>query len=532
MFNSVLFRKPKRNVFNLSHEVKLTGKFGELIPFMCTDVVPGDTFQVNSQSLIRAASMLSPIMHRVNVYTHFFFVPNRLLWNNWENFITGGEDGNAEPVFPTINLTQPFLFPRSLADYLGITTAINDDGSIGTTLSVSALPFRAYALIWNEYYRDQNLQPELNISKEDGPDTTTPKRLLIRCWEKDYFTSALPWTQRGGEASVPLGDRAEVYLKGVEGGQVPSQLLRLTGGTQPPAGDLKVASVSNVNSAMHVAPDSGGIIQRVNLDPHGSMYADLSTAEPVTINELRRAVALQRWLENNARGGSRYIEQIFAHFGVKSSDARLQRPEFLGGGKTPLNISEVLQTSESTAESPLADMAGHGIALGNTNKFKKYFEEHGYVFGIMSIMPRTNYMQGVPRHFTKFDRFDYYFPEFAHLGEQPVYNSELYVPSAVTNAPLGEASGTFGYQSRYCEYKYIPSTIHGEFRTSLDFWHLARKFKNQPTLNSGFVECDSDAEELGRIFPVTVGEDSQFYVQIYNDVKAVRPMPKHVIPGL
>lgn len=513
IFDNVAFPKHKRNVFDMSHEFRCTAKFGALLPVFCEEVLPGDTWQIKTDSFVRAMPMLAPLMHRVNIYTHFFFVPNRLVWDEWKDFITGGEDGTANPTFPTIRTTA---IPGTLADYLGCS-----DNSNGTIDGVfNALPFRAYSLIWNEYYRDQNLQTEAFISKASGEDALTNKFILDRNWEKDYFTSSLPWTQRGPEVTVPIGDTADVVLKDIP--FLGQQVLGSNGESITSAGVLQNAEGSLVNAGL----GSSDIPVPAVLSP--SPYeADLSTATGIDINELRRSLALQRWLEANARGGSRYIEQIFSHFGVTSSDARLQRPEFLGGGKQPLSISEVLQTSSSTENSDLGEMAGHGISASRTKQFRRYFEEHGLIIGIMSIMPKSSYMQGTRRFLQKFDRFDFAFPEFANLGEQEVWNSEIY-----TQEPPGAYSGVFGYQSRYSEYKYIPSTVHGALKEdAFAPWTLVRKFAQQPTLNRNFVRLNWLNDETGRIFPVEDSED-QFVVQLYHNVKAIRILPKHVIPSI
>lgn len=530
IFNTVTFRKPKRSLFNLSHEVRFSAKFGQLIPFFCKEVVPGDTFQVTTEMMARAMPMTAPLMHRVNLFTHFFFVPNRLVWDQWQEFITGGEDGNSTPPFPRCLVYTDT--PGSLPDFLGVGVFPRSD-SRRTTTYVNALPFRAYSLIWNEYYRDQNLQEELEISKESGIDNTVNREnLLLRNWEKDYFTSALPWTQRGTEAIAPLRGENEVLLRtDSDGSAVDYAKLRYTGSpsavgesSQMPGGYVDV----QYGGALSISEDANN--PAVALDPNGTLYTNMEGSF-YSINELRRALALQRWLEANARGGSRYIEQIYSHFGVKSSDARLQRPQFLGGGIVPLRISEVLQTSSSTANSDLGDMAGHGMAVGTTREFRRFFEEHGFIIGICSILPRTSYAQGTQRVMQKFDRFDYYFPEFAHLGEQEVWNSEVFQGASSTD--IGALSGIFGYQSRYAEYKYYPNTVHGDLKTSgFENWTLYRKFASKPALNSEFIDVNSDEEELGRIFPVKEGEDGQFIVQMFNRVKAVRPMPKHTIPGL
>lgn len=526
IFDSVVFPRHKRNVFDLSHEHRTSASFGKLIPILCQEVLPGDTFKINTNVFLRAMPMGAPLMHRVNIYTHFFFVPNRLVWDNWKTFITGGEDGTEEPVFPTVDVARfrDTNRPGSLADHLGVQYQYNTNSVNPNQLRVNALPFRAYNLIWNEYYRDQNLQDEIEISKADGLDTTTPLFLLNRNWEKDYFTSALPWTQRGPSSVMPMGDEAPVILDDLNG--LGTQLL-----IDPTTGNrIKNTYIGSTERGdvtaydWQVEPDAN----RALIDPNGTLKADLANAQAPTINDLRRAIALQRWMENNAIGGSRYIEQIFSHFGVKSSDARLQRPEYLGGTRQPLSISEVLQTSASTENSDLGDMAGHGISAGGSRAFRRFFEEHGFIIGIMSVMPKSSYMNGTARVFKKFDKFDYAFPEFANLGEQPVYNFELYTDSDVN----GNNLGTFGYQSRYAEYKYIPNTVHGDLKTDhFDPWTLVRKFANLPRLNSEFIEVDNQEDNLGRIFAAE-DSDTQFIVQFYHQIKAVRMLPKFVIPTI
>lgn len=521
LFSHIPIRRPKKNLFDLSHDVKLSLDMGQLIPIYVEDIVPGDRFKVRTEVMLRFAPMLAPIMHRVNVYTHFFFVPYRLLWKDWEDFITGGRQGNSNPVFPRYKLTTSGVINQgTLFDYLGFPA--------GQTLPIgyefSAFPFFAYRLIYDQYYRDQNLEApniEENLPSSAGivelpyvqVNTLDSFALKYRAWEKDYFTSALPWAQRGGEVNLPLAGMAPVDILYDSSGQKIGTLGGITG-TNGTA-NLANTTIQNASGAI---PSS----------THVKMQANLSEASSVTINDLRRSMKLQEWLEKNARGGARYIEQIFSHFGVKSSDARLQRVEFLGGGKTPVVISEVLQTSATQApeiaETPLASMAGHGISVGSTHEFTKFFEEHGLVMGILSVMPKTAYQQGTPRMFTKFDKFDYYFPEFAHLGEQEIKNQELYTTNnAAYNA------GTFGYTPRYAEYKYRESRVCGDFRSTLNFWHLGRIFSSPPNLNSAFVHPDSGA--LNRIFAVTDDKTQHLWCQVYHDIKAIRPMPKFGFPS-
>lgn len=555
IFNSIRLKRPKRNVFNLSYENKLTMNMGELVPIMCMPIVPGDKFRVNTESLVRLAPLVAPMMHRVNVYTHYFFVPNRLVWTEWEDFITKGIDGEDAPVLPYFSLDKSdmtngarrgFYSDSSLWDYLGLPSINNINGvdnivqspngvSLPTDFRVSCLPFRAYQLIYNEYYRDQNLTEPVDFPLTSGVQTGDPVTALLalrrRAWEKDYFTSALPWLQRGPEVTVPINGGQtglDVYYQspGANKGQVWRDQLGRNwdiGATYDPA--LIAYPGQQSNQGQYVATKSGGTAndnRAPELDPNGTFKVDVDEMG-VSIQDLRTSNALQRWFERNARGGSRYIEQILAHFGVRSSDARLQRPQFLGGGKMPIAVSEVLQTSQTTESSPQANMSGHGISAGVNNGFRHYFEEHGYVIGLMSIMPRTGYQQGVPRDFTKFDNMDFYFPEFAHLSEQEIKNQELYV----SNDPTYN-EGTFGYTPRYAEYKYHESEAHGDFRGNMSFWHLNRIFTDKPNLNTTFVECNPS----NRVFATSNTQDDKFWVQIYQDVKALRLMPKYGTPML
>lgn len=554
IFNSIRLKRPKRNVFNLSYENKLTMNMGELVPIMCMPIVPGDKFRVNTEALVRLAPLVAPMMHRVNVYTHYFFVPNRLVWNEWEDFITKGVDGEDAPVLPRFNVhsgwynegLSSLVSNGSLWDYLGLPSVNRIGAQVLSSdrnavafpegFHVSSLPFRAYQLIYNEYYRDQNLTDPIDINLRSGTEPTYPgiKNLLTlrrRSWEKDYFTSALPWLQRGPEVTVPINGGQtglDVYYEspGANKGQVwRDQLGRnwSPGAVYDPS--LIAYPGQKLDQGQYVATKVGGNAndnRAPQLDPNGTLKVDVDEMG-VSIQDLRTSNALQRWFERNARGGSRYIEQILAHFGVRSSDARLQRPQFLGGGKMPVAVSEVLQTSSTDATSPQANMAGHGISAGVNNGFKHYFEEHGYVIGLMSIMPRTGYQQGVPRDFTKFDNMDFYFPEFAHLSEQEIKNKELYVS---TDKTYNE--GTFGYTPRYAEYKYHESEAHGDFRGNMSFWHLNRIFTDKPNLNTTFVECNPS----NRIFATSGTQDDKFWVQIYQDVKALRLMPKYGTPML
>ena len=506
IFNSVQLEKPKKNVFDLSHDVKMSMKMGNLTPVLVTECVPGDSFQIGCDSLIRFAPMVAPVMHRMDVSVHYFFVPNRILWDNWEKYIVDANTAHVLPFISSVSLEPQYAAQTGTsaknADYLGIPTPTN--GSTATNLN--ALPFAAYQAIYNEYYRDENLIPEVDYKLVDGNQGVTFARIKELCeirqraWQHDYFTASLPFAQKGTAVDIPIGsidNDVAVNWNSLENAHTS---VTYDGTNSQTIGSS--AGVSTSGTPEMIAKTSDIDIQ------------------PTTINDLRRAFRLQEWLEKNARGGTRYIENILMHFGVRSSDKRLQRPEYITGLKTPVIISEVLNTS-ATAEEPQGNMAGHGVAV-STGKYGNYFcEEHGYIIGIMSVMPQPAYQQGIPKTYLKNDPLDFFWPSFAHIGEQPVQNNELF---AYTNT----GTDTFGYVPRYAEYKYQASRVAGDFRTILDYWHLGRIFATQPQLNQAFIECTP--EQCERIFAVQDGEDN-LYCQIMHKIKAVRPMPKFGTPN-
>lgn len=484
----------RRSKFSLSHYRLMTGNMGPLYPVSVVDVLPGDTVQQATSVLIRCSPMLAPVMHPVRVRIHHWYVPYRLLWDDFEDFITGGPDGMDAAVFPTIDPPDGGWATGSLGDHMGLPTGVDD-------MPVSALPFRAYALIWNENYRDQDLQAELEISTESGLDTTTSRVLKNCAWEKDYFTSSRPWEQKGPAITIPIGTVAPVTSTGVAPVFTSAGLV---------GGQSNLHSVAGSANVQWGNPASGGSAPIFG-SPTG-LQADLSNASAITINRLREAFALQRFEEARARYGSRYTEYL-RYLGVKSSDARLQRPEYLGGGRQTIQFSEVLQTAEG-AETPVGEMRGHGIGAVRSNRYRRFFEEHGYVITLLSVQPKTMYMQGIPRHWNRRVKEDFWQKELEHIGQQEVLNKEVYAAHTSPDA-------TFGYQDRYDEYRRKESSVTGEFRESmLNYWHLARDFASQPALNGTFVEC----QPTERIF---ASQDTDtLYVMAQHSIQARRMLTR------
>lgn len=500
-------KKLKKSAFDLTHSKALTAGYdGKLYPIICEPLVPGDTFKGHSNILARVTPLVQPIYGRFDVRTDFFYVPNRLVWDNWQKFITGEGEANGENiVFPCfkptldqttgINVLSVNLQPGSLADYLGIgldqsVTITND-----TDVRISALPFRAVQLIWDEFYRDQDLQEASGMYKGDGWDTTRDAVLLSMKsanWEKDYFTTARPWAQKGEPASIPI------TMSGMTDAQ--GQPLESTSPMYFEGGDMMV-------DGLQVKSESG-----------------------FSIEDLRYANSLQKWLERNARRGSRYIESIKSHFGVNTPDYRLSRPEFIGGGRQPITISEVLQTnSDPTSETPLGTYAGHGISSGE-HSFNYTAYEHGYIIGLMRIVPRISYQNVMRKEFFKNDRFDFFWPEFAHLGEQSIKKYELNGRFMFVN----NGNSDFGYQQRYAEYKFVPSTVHGAFRNDA----LLTNFT--PSLNiggptddanlNGYYVSQRHTAGFERVFAIP--EYDPFLISIIHNITAYRPIPYASTPRL
>ncbi|AXL15346.1 major capsid protein [Microviridae sp.] len=527
IFTEVQLPNVATSRFDLSHDVKMSFNMGKLIPSCVMECIPGDQFSINVQNLLRFAPLVSPVMHRVHVTTHFFFVPNRILWPNWERWITG----DLEVEHPFVNFSGQIgdvnLGEGSLGDYLGYPL-----GTVGLVPAdaMKASPFAAaaYYKIFDEYYRDQNLVAEKYVELVDGDNTALYGAImnsdpLSRAWMHDYFTSALPFAQKGDAVQVPL----------VTQNDIPVDYNNNTG-TKPIFRNLNTNAIEAATGFGQVT-GQGGSIQNlsnsanVGYDPNGTLSVDVQ-AGATDINTLRRAFRLQEWLERNARGGTRYIESMLAHFGVKSSDKRLQRPEYLGGAKQNMIISEVLNTAGSTgeADSPkleaVGTMAGHGISAGGGGNIRYYAEEHGFIIGLINVQPVTAYTQGLHRQFSRFDRLDYAWPTFANIGEQEIRVKELFT----LGLTVAQQEEIFGYVPRYAEYKYINSRVAGDFRFNLSFWHLARQFANKPVLNEEFITADPRTD----IFAVTDTDEDHIYAHIFNRVSAVRKLPKFGIPTI
>lgn len=489
----------KRNKFGLSHYKLATMDMGNLIPLAWFEALPGDTIQQATSALIRCSPLVAPVMHPCLVRIHHWFVPNRLIWDNFEDFITGGDDGQDATAHPYIDASS--VTEGSLADYLGVPV-----GSYTPDLRFSALPFRAYNLIYNEHYRDEDLITELTVDTGDGADTTTDTDVQRVAWGKDYFTTSRPWEQKGAQVLIPLGDAAPVTGIGIPNQNFPLSSVNVyeSGGTNPTyAGARSMSNEANADKTAYIEedPDNAG---------YPGVYADLSAATGIPVNDLRLALAIQRYQEARAIYGSRYVEYL-RYLGVRGSDSRLQSPEFLGGGKNTIQFSEVLQTAEGT--DPVGSLKGHGIAALRSNRYRRFFEEHGIVMTLASVIPKTIYAQGLHKKWSRTVKEDYFQRELQMIGEDEVYNKEVY---AAHSAP----DEIFAYQARYDEYRSHPSQVSGEFLSTLDHWHLARIFASDPALNQSFIECNPTK----RVFAST--NTDCLYVMANHSIQARRMIAK------
>lgn len=526
LFSQIPSTQIPRSVFDRSHGYKTTFNSGYLVPFYVDEVLPGDSFKLTATLFARLATPIVPFMDNLYLETFFFFVPNRLVWDNWQKF--NGEQkkptDSTDFLIPTVSGTN--VQNQTLWDYFGLPTNVNK------ALKVNALPFRAYNLIFNEWFRDENLQESLKVPTGDGPDNFSDYSLVRRGKRHDYFTSCLPWPQKGPGVEISIGGTASVSVSGtptfkpVSVSGTRGQLIRqpnTLGGVNVVGNGFDFKDVDFAPNGYKVVGDTGSMMHLDWLSP--GLQVDLSSATPISINDLRQAFQIQKLYERDARGGTRYTEILRAHFGVISPDARLQRPEYLGGSSARISINPVQQTSSTNETTPQGNLAAFGVVSDSFHGFSKSFVEHGYVFGFVNVRADLTYQQGLNRMWSRQGRFDFYWPVLAHLGEQAVLNKEIYAQGTADDDKV------FGYQERYAEYRYYPGQITGKFRStdpqSLDSWHLAQKFSSLPTLSSQFIQDNPPVERV-----IAVRDEPQFLFDSYIRLKCARPMPVYSVPGL
>jgi hypothetical protein len=527
LFSQIPSTQIPRSVFDRSHGYKTTFNSGFLVPFYVDEVLPGDSFKLTATLFARLATPIVPFMDNLYLETFFFFVPNRLVWDNWQKF--NGEQKNPSDstdfLIPTVSGTN--VQNQTLWDYFGLPT------NVSKALKVNALPFRAYNLIFNEWFRDENLQESLKVPTGDGPDNLSDYSLIRRGKRHDYFTSCLPWPQKGPGVEISIGGSADVSIPAGNslGRIVLNDSGALTVFPYAKTYRLDTGSRSRVIDSFYLQnsegsePGSASFVDVGVTIPALTGTANLSSATPISINDLRQAFQIQKLYERDARGGTRYTEILRSHFGVISPDARLQRPEYLGGSSARISINPVQQTSATNETTPQGNLAAFGVVSDSFHGFSKSFVEHGYVFGFVNVRADLTYQQGLNRMWSRQGRFDFYWPVLAHLGEQAVLNKEIYAQGTADDDEV------FGYQERYAEYRYYPGQITGKFRSTdpqpLDSWHLAQKFSSLPTLSSQFIQDNPPVERV-----VAVTDEPQFLFDSYIRLKCARPMPVYSVPGL
>lgn len=525
LFSQVPATKIPRSSFNRSHGFKTTFDAGYLVPIFLDEVLPGDTFNLNCTLFSRVATLISPIMDNLYLDTFFFFVPERLVFDHFQRMCGEQEnpDDSTDFIFPTVKSPSGGFAVGSLADYFGLPTGVDN-------LEVRAEPFRCYNLIYNEWFRDENLQDSVPFTKDDADDISN-YTLLRRGKRHDYFTSALPWPQKGPAVELPLGSDVPIaYDPNGDFLDFPTVLNMSSG--QP---NFLAVSPQNIKTPIWGSSDSissGVGVSEVSIAGltggfhPAPLYADMSRATAATIESLRTAFQIQKWYERAARGGTRYTEILRSFFGVVSPDARLQRPEYLGGSSNRIDISTVPQTSATDDVTAQANLAAFGVGVSNRrNGFTKSFVEHGWIIGLVNVRADLTYQQGINRMWLRSTKFDMYWPPFAHLGEQAITNEEIYAQGTAQDKEV------FGYQERHAEYRYYPSLITGKFRSTysqpLDNWHLSQKFDQLPVLNEEFIQ---DKPPVDRI--IAVQDEPQFLLDAWFNLKCVRPMPLYGVPGL
>lgn len=521
LFSRIPRAEIPRSSFDRTHGYKTTFDAGYLIPFYVDEALPGDTFNLHANLFARMATPIVPIMDNLYMDTFYFAVPIRLIWEHWQAFNGEQEDpdDSTDYLVPTVAAPTGGWKVGSLSDYFGLPTGVEN-------IKVDSLWHRAYNLIYNEWFRDENLQDSVPVPKGDGPDNDSDFVLLRRGKRHDYFTSALPWPQKGPGVELPLSGDAPIFLNAQERSTGTLGHYGIVSDFESMGGPGSGEATRNYLNA-YPSPDTTQLdwIALSGVTPTTALYADLSSVSSATINSLRQAFQIQKLLERDARGGTRYTEILRSHFGVVSPDARLQRPEYLGGSSVRVNINPVAQTASTDATTPQGNLAAFGLVSDSSGGFTHSFVEHCVVIGLVNVRADLTYQQGIPRMFSRQTRWDFYWPALAHLGEQAVLNKEIYAQGTEADEDV------YGYQERWAEYRYFPSQITGKFRStyeqSLDIWHLAQEFTNLPALNSDFIQDNPPVDRV-----VAVPSEPQFLFDSYIKLKCARPMPVYSVPGL